>query len=66
MFSSHLVEAAVELLEFLETLGRRSCLIGGMVVASWGEPRVTRNVDATVLTRFGEEASLLAAVLSKH
>ena len=61
MISSHLVEAAAELLQFLDALGRRSCLIGGMVVARWGEPRVTQDVDATVLTGLGEEAALLAA-----
>ena len=64
--TSRLVEAAAELLRFLDTLGRRSCLIGGMVVARWGEPRVTEDVDATVLTGFGEEAALLAALLLKY
>jgi hypothetical protein len=36
-----------------------------MVVARWGEPRATRDVDATVLADFGEEAQLLSALLRK-
>jgi len=60
-----LLAAARELLDYLETLGRPACLIGGMVVARWGEPRATRDVDATVLADFGDEAQLLAALLQK-
>jgi hypothetical protein len=65
MTTPPLLEAARELLDYLESLGRPACLIGGMVVARWGEPRATRDVDATVLADFGEEAGLLAALLRK-
>jgi hypothetical protein len=65
VISTPLVEAARELLGYLETLSRPACLIGGMVVARWGEPRATQDVDATVLADFGEEAALLAALLRK-
>jgi hypothetical protein len=37
-----------------------------MVVARWGEPRVTQDVDVTVLAEFGEEAALVDALLSKY
>lgn len=60
-----LIDAARELLDYLETLGRPACLIGGMVVARWGEPRGTQDVDATVLADFGEERELLAALLRR-
>ncbi len=61
-----LVEAASDLLRFFDALGRPACLIGGMVVARWGEPRVTQDVDVTVLAEFGEEAALVDALLSKY
>lgn len=59
-----LVEAAAELLEFFTTQRRPACLIGGVVVSRWGEPRVTQDVDATVLVDFSEEAGMLRALLS--
>lgn len=65
MIRPPLLEAARELLDYLEGLERPACLIGGMVVARWGEPRATQDVDATVLADFGEEAALLAALLRK-
>ena len=65
MITPPLVEAARELLDCFDALGRPACLIGGMVVARWGEPRATQDVDATVLADFGEEASLLATLLAR-
>lgn len=59
-----LVAAAAELLEFFATQGRPACLIGGVVVSRWGEPRVTQDVDATVLVDVGEEVGMLRALLS--
>lgn len=47
MTPPRLVEAAEELLVFLSASGRSACLIGGMVVSRWGEPRATKDVDAT-------------------
>jgi len=60
-----LVEAAEELLSFLSASGRSACLIGGMVVSRWGEPRATKDVDATVLVDFKEETAVLDLLLSK-
>jgi hypothetical protein len=54
-----LVEAAAELLRFFSAKGRDACLIGGMVVSRWGEPRLTKDVDATVLVDLGQEAATL-------
>lgn len=59
-----LVEAADELLRFLRANGRTACLIGGFVVSRWGEPRATKDVDATVLVEFKEEAAVLKLLLS--
>jgi predicted nucleotidyltransferase len=60
-----LFDAARELLHFLDSLGFTSCLIGGLVVERWGEPRLTRDVDATVLAEYGSEAAVIDAVLSR-
>ena len=33
------------------------CFIGGVAVQRWGEPRLTQDVDLTVLTGVGNEAN---------
>ncbi len=33
----------------LDEGGFRHCLIGGVALQAWGEPRVTRDVDVSVL-----------------
>ena len=33
----------------------RFCFIGGLAIQRWGEPRVTADVDMTLLTGFGDE-----------
>lgn len=51
-----LVEAAVEVQAALSAAGIRSCVIGGLAVQRWGEPRATRDVDFSVPAPLGEEA----------
>jgi hypothetical protein len=46
---------AKEVQEFLDSRGWKSCLIGGIAVQRWGEPRLTRDVDATLLAGLGSE-----------
>lgn len=65
MTPPRLVEAAAELLTFLHANGRSACLIGGIVVSRWGEPRATKDVDATVLADFKEETAVLNLLLSR-
>ena len=48
MTPPRLVEAADELLRFLDANGRSACLIGGIVVSRWGEPRATNGVDLDI------------------
>lgn len=60
-----LFAAARELLHFLDSSGFASCLIGGLVVERWGEPRLTRDVDATVLADDGTEGRVIDAVLGR-
>ncbi|MFN0166254.1 MAG: DUF6036 family nucleotidyltransferase [Bryobacteraceae bacterium] len=48
-------QAARQLQDFCDRQGWRCCFIGGVAVQRWGEPRVTRDVDLTLLTGFGDE-----------
>ncbi|MDB6003756.1 MAG: hypothetical protein JWR15_743, partial [Prosthecobacter sp.] len=41
------------------------CIIGGVAVQHWGEPRFTKDVDLTVLTGFGGEEVIVDGLL-KH
>jgi hypothetical protein len=40
------------------------CFIGGVAVQRWGEPRFTQDVDLTLITGFGDEASYVDALLA--
>ncbi len=50
-----LFAAALELQRFFEARAWRFCFIGGLAVQRWGEPRLTLDVDCTLLTGFGQE-----------
>jgi hypothetical protein len=62
----YLFEAAVELQAFCDRHGWRSCFIGGLAVQRWGEPRVTRDIDLTLLTGFGNEEHFIDTLLEKY
>jgi len=57
--------AALEAQEFCTARGFRFCFIGGVAVQRWGEPRLTVDVDLTLLTGFGAEASFVDALLTR-
>lgn len=57
--------AADEVQQFLHGAGWRFCFIGGLAVQRWGEPRLTRDVDLTLLTGFGQEETFVAALLNR-
>lgn len=40
------------------------CVIGGLAVQRWGEPRMTADVDVTLLTGFGGEARFVDRLLA--
>ena len=51
--------AAEELQAQLLAGGFSFCFIGGLAVQRWGEPRMTRDADATILTHFsGDERAI--------
>lgn len=60
-----LVEAAREILDWLDAAGWRACVIGGLAVQRWGEPRLTQDVDLTVLVGLGDEARFIDGVLGR-
>jgi hypothetical protein len=55
--------AAVEVQRFCEQRRWPFCFIGGVAVQRWGEPRLTQDVDLTLLTGFGNEESFTDALL---
>jgi len=57
--------AAAEAFAALEGIGRPACLIGGLAVQRWGEPRMTQDADLTVLTPFGTEEAVVDALLQR-
>lgn len=64
MIEPLLIEAAVEVQSVLSAGGVRSCIIGGLAVQRWGEPRATQDVDFSVLAPVGEEQRPLDLLLA--
>lgn len=58
--------AAAELETFLVKQGWRYCFIGGIALQRWGQPRLTNDVDLTLLTGFGNEAAYVDALLGRY
>jgi hypothetical protein len=61
-----LLNAARQLQYFCDSRGWKSCVIGGLAVQRWGEPRVTRDVDVTLLTGFGSERTFIEPLLAQY
>ena len=59
----HLFRAAGHVQGELERRKLRFCVIGGIALQHWGEPRVTRDVDVSVFAGFGGEAAVVDALL---
>jgi len=60
-----LYEAAVELQSFMLNRGWRFCFIGGLVVQRWGEPRLTRYIDLTLMTGIDREEQFIRDLLAQ-
>jgi hypothetical protein len=56
--------AAVEIQDFARARAWRFCIIGALAVERWGEPRLTHDVDLTILTGFGGEEKYVDALLA--
>jgi hypothetical protein len=61
-----LFESARQIQNFCDQQGWRSCVIGGIAVIRWGQPRVTRDVDLNVLTEFGGEDQVIDILLANY
>jgi len=59
-----LLQTAAALGTLLDSKGWKYCFIGGLAVQQWGEPRLTRDVDVTILTGFGGEETYIRELLS--
>jgi hypothetical protein len=60
-----LVSAASEILAWLHDEGWPCCVIGGLAVQRWGEPRLTLDVDLTVIVDLGQEGRFVDSVLPR-
>ena len=57
--------AALEIQTFCRAKQWRFCFIGALAVQRWGEPRLTLDVDVTLLTGLGTEAVFVDALLDR-
>lgn len=58
-----ILAAAAQIQAFCRGRDWRFCFIGGLAVLRWGEPRLTRDADLTVITGYGSEEPYVTALL---
>lgn len=63
---TRLIQVAAELQVFLDAKSWPNCIIGGIAVQRWGEPRLTEDVDVTLLTGYGGEEPYIDALLERY
>ena len=63
---NEVLRAAQDVQSFCESKGWKFCIIGGLALIRWGEPRETVDVDITLLTGFGEEQQFVSAILARY
>lgn len=59
-----LLDAAVAAQAACDATGLPNCVIGGIALQRWGEPRFTADVDLAVLVEAGKEPQSVAALLA--
>lgn len=60
-----LAAAAAAVVSVLDGAGVPGCLIGGLVISRWGQPRATTDADFTVMAPYGEEAPVVDLLLAR-
>lgn len=60
-----ILAAAAEVQNFLQAKEWSFCVIGGVALARWGQPRTTIDVDLVLLTGFGTEEPFVDELLAK-
>lgn len=63
---TEVIHAGFELQVLCESQSWRFCVIGGMALLRWGEPRETIDVDVTLLTGFGGEEPFITVLLNHY
>jgi len=61
-----LFRTAAELNCLLSERGWRYCFIGGIALQRWGQPRLTNDIDLTILTGFGQEERYVDELLKLY
>ena len=60
----NVLQTALEVQAWLLSKQWRFCVIGGVALQRWGQPRVTQDVDLTLLTGFGGEEIFVDELLT--
>ena len=60
---SRLASAAATVLSVLDAANIPACLIGGLVIPRWGQPRATTDADFSVLAPYGHEGPVIDLLL---
>jgi hypothetical protein len=63
---ARVLAAAEEVQGFFQKQNGPFCIIGGVAIQRWGEPRMTQNVNLTLLTGFGKEESFVDLLLKNY
>jgi len=63
---TEIILAAAELQAFCDSHRWQFCIIGGLALQRWGEPRETVDVDITLLTGFGGEEKFITVLLERY
>lgn len=58
-------DGALQAQVLCDSLGLKCCVIGGVALQRWGEPRFTADADLSVLVEPGREADVVQALLGK-
>jgi len=61
-----LFRAAADLEAFLIERRWKYCFIGGIALQRWGQPRLTNDIDLTILAGFSDEAHYVDALLQRY
>lgn len=61
-----ILEAAREIMQWAQSEKIPACLIGGLAVQRWGQPRQTNNVDLALLVSLGQEEKVIEKLLSRY
>lgn len=59
------IDAALEVQDWLITQNAKFCIIGGLAVQRWGEPRMTKDADLTLFTGFIEDEKWVDLLLGR-